>query len=172
MMVGAAWYTGVFHDTLKTPAGELTAAPPLQWGTGHSGHDRPDRWRAMDHLQAHQQPVGRCGLRQVVRDGLQPPADQPRCSGWPSWISADARAVAYGSDLEHLLGSGSGPGYQGRSQPDLGWLGPGDLPDQPVWSNTVIPGLVAGKSLSSLMPAFGKALGQAAQAAGYTVATS
>ncbi|HEY0869528.1 MAG TPA: ABC transporter substrate-binding protein, partial [Acidothermaceae bacterium] len=33
MMVGPAWYTGVFHDTLKTPAGELTAAAPLQWGT-------------------------------------------------------------------------------------------------------------------------------------------
>ena len=42
-------------------------------------------------------------------------------------------------------------------------------PDQPVWSNTVVTGLVAGKSLSSLMPALGHALGQAAQAAGYQV---
>jgi hypothetical protein len=42
-------------------------------------------------------------------------------------------------------------------------------PDQPVWSNTVVTQLVAGKSLSSLMPAFGSALGQAAQAAGYQV---
>jgi hypothetical protein len=38
-----------------------------------------------------------------------------------------------------------------------------------VWSNTVVTALVAGKSLSSLMPAFGSALGQAAQAAGYQV---
>ena len=43
-------------------------------------------------------------------------------------------------------------------------------PDQPVWSNTVVNALVAGKSLSSLLPAFGDALGQTAQAAGYTVA--
>ena len=28
-------------------------------------------------------------------------------------------------------------------------------PDQPVWSNTVVTQLVAGKSLSSLLPAFG-----------------
>ena len=42
-------------------------------------------------------------------------------------------------------------------------------PDQPVWSNTVVTGLVAGKSLSSLLPAFGSALAQAAQAAGYQV---
>src|SRR6185369_12822635 len=31
-------------------------------------------------------------------------------------------------------------------------------PDQPVWSNTVVTALVAGKSLSSLLPAFGHAL--------------
>jgi hypothetical protein len=42
-------------------------------------------------------------------------------------------------------------------------------PDQPVWSNTVVTGLVAGKSLSSLMPALGNGLSQAAKAAGYSV---
>ena len=44
-------------------------------------------------------------------------------------------------------------------------------PDQPVWSNTVVTQLVAGKSLSSLLPAFGKGLAQNAQAAGYKVVT-
>ena len=43
-------------------------------------------------------------------------------------------------------------------------------PDQPVWSNTVVTALVAGKSLSSLLQPFGDALAQAAQAAGYDVA--
>ena len=42
-------------------------------------------------------------------------------------------------------------------------------PDQPVWSNTVVTALVAGKSLSSLMPAYGDGLAQNAQAAGYKV---
>jgi hypothetical protein len=42
-------------------------------------------------------------------------------------------------------------------------------PDQPVWSNTVVTGLVAGKTLTSLLPAFGSALAQAAQAANYQV---
>ena len=32
-------------------------------------------------------------------------------------------------------------------------------PDQPVWSNTVVTQLVAGKSLSSLLQPFGDALG-------------
>ena len=44
-------------------------------------------------------------------------------------------------------------------------------PDQPVWSNTVVTGLVAGKSLSSLLPALGKGLAQNAKAAGYKVVT-
>jgi hypothetical protein len=42
-------------------------------------------------------------------------------------------------------------------------------PDQPVWSNTVVNQLVAGKDLSSLLKPFGDALAQAAQAAGYAV---
>ena len=42
-------------------------------------------------------------------------------------------------------------------------------PDQPVWSNTVVTQLVGGKSLSSLLPALGDELTQAAQAAGYKV---
>jgi multiple sugar transport system substrate-binding protein len=42
-------------------------------------------------------------------------------------------------------------------------------PDQPVWSNTVVTALVAGKSLSSLLPAYGDGLAQNAQAAGYKV---
>jgi hypothetical protein len=45
-------------------------------------------------------------------------------------------------------------------------------PDQPVWSNTVVTQLVAGKSLSSLLPAYGKGLAQNAQAAGYKVVST
>jgi hypothetical protein len=42
-------------------------------------------------------------------------------------------------------------------------------PDQPVWSNTVVTQLVAGKSLSSLMQSLGDTLAQTAQASGYEV---
>jgi acetolactate synthase-1/2/3 large subunit len=41
--------------------------------------------------------------------------------------------------------------------------------DQPVWSNTVVTKLVAGKSLTSLLPSLGDGLAHAAQAAGYEV---
>ena len=45
-------------------------------------------------------------------------------------------------------------------------------PDQPVWSNSVVTQLVAGKSLSELLPDLGKGLAQNAQAAGYKVLQS
>ena len=44
-------------------------------------------------------------------------------------------------------------------------------PDQPVWSNSVVTQLVAGKTLSSLLPALGQGVSQNAQAAGYKVVT-
>jgi hypothetical protein len=44
-------------------------------------------------------------------------------------------------------------------------------PDQPVWSNSVVTQLVAGKTLSELLPAYGKGLQQNARAAGYKVVT-
>ena len=47
-----------------------------------------------------------------------------------------------------------------------------NYPDQPVWSNSVVTQLVAGKSLSSLLPALGDDLAKAAQAAGYQVVKS
>jgi hypothetical protein len=42
-------------------------------------------------------------------------------------------------------------------------------PDQPIWSNSVVTQLVAGKSLSSLLPALGQGLSNNAKAAGYKV---
>ena len=33
LMPGPAWYSSQFDQTLHMPAGEITAAPPLQWGT-------------------------------------------------------------------------------------------------------------------------------------------
>jgi hypothetical protein len=42
-------------------------------------------------------------------------------------------------------------------------------PDQPVWSNSVVTQLVAGKSLSDQLPALGSGLSNNAKAAGYKV---
>ena len=128
MMVGPAWYTGVFHDTLKTPSGEMTAAPPLQWGTDTpvtTGQIGGGPWIISKHSSNAAAAADFVLWSTTV---FNPPVHQPGLSAWSTGIRAAPSAMAYGSDLEQLLGSGSGPGYQGRSQPDLVWLEPSDLP--------------------------------------------
>src|SRR5450631_199419 len=172
MMVGPAWYTGVFHDTLKTPAGEMTTAPALQWGTDTpvtTGQIGGGPWIISKHTS---NPAAAADFvlwsTTVFNPDPTGPNARPGLPGYGAlqgpWLSGLTSNKYWAAD--------PGPAIKAAaSQIWSGW----DLvtyPDQPVWSNTVVTGLVAGKSLSSLMPAFGKALGQAAQAAGYTVATS
>ena len=78
-----------------------------------------------------------------------------------SWLAALAKNPYFASD--------PGPALQAAAP--LIWQGWNivSYQDQPVWSNTVVTGLVAGKSLSSLLVPFGDALAQAAQAANYQV---
>jgi ABC-type glycerol-3-phosphate transport system substrate-binding protein len=172
MMVGPAWYTGVFHDTLKTPSGELTAAPPLQWGTDSpvtTGQIGGGPWIISKHT----------GNAAAAADFVlwsvtvfnPPPTSPDARGGLPGYGPMQAPWLT-GLTSNTYWAADPGPAIKAAaSQIWSGW----DLvtyPDQPVWSNTVVTGLVAGKSLSSLMPAFGKGLSQAAQAAGYTVASS
>ncbi len=169
MMVGAAWYTGVFKDTLKTPAGELTAAPPLQWGTDPvtTGQIGGGPWIISKHTKNASAAADFVFWSAAV---FNPPPTDPNARGglpgygpiqdpWAQGIASDKYWAT--PDVGATITAAAGQIWDG-------W----DLvtyPDQPVWSNTVVTGLVAGKSLSSLMPAFGKGLSQAAQAAGYTV---
>ena len=129
MMPGAAWYAqAVFDSTLKIPAGEITAAPPLQWGTDTPGCHRSNRRWPMDHLQALQQPVGRCGLRALLHDAV------PARPGWPGRPSRSSGirtaghglACRYGS--EQVLRGRPDSGHQGGGEPDLAGLEPRHLP--------------------------------------------
>jgi len=171
MMVGAAWYTGVFHDTVKTPSGELTAAAPLQWGTDPvtTGQIGGGPWIISKHTS---NPSAAADFVKWSVTQFNPPPSSPDARGGLPGYQPMQGPWLTGLTSNTYWASDPGPAIKAAaSQIWDGWQLV-TYPDQPVWSNTVVTGLVAGKSLSSLMPAFGKALSQAAQAAGYTVATS
>jgi ABC-type glycerol-3-phosphate transport system substrate-binding protein len=168
MMPGPSWYAqAVFQATLHLPAGQITAAMPLQWEnetpitTGQVGGGP---WIISRHSKNL---ATAANFVQWATTVFNPPGANAR-PGYPayaplanSWLAAMATDPYYAADPTPAL----------KAAASLIWSG-WDLvtyPDQPVWSNTVVTGLVAGKSLSSLMPAFGHALSQAAQAAGYQV---
>jgi ABC-type glycerol-3-phosphate transport system substrate-binding protein len=170
MMPGPTWYaTSLFRDTLHIPAGQITAASPLQWNnetpitTGQVGGGP---WIISKHSKNLATAADFVTWATTV---YNPPQTDPNArSGYPAygpmatkWLSGFATNPYFAADPTPAL----------KGAASLIWTGWSIVtyPDQPVWSNTVVTGLVAGKTLTSLLPAFGSALAQAAQAAGYQV---
>jgi ABC-type glycerol-3-phosphate transport system substrate-binding protein len=167
MMPGPSWYGhDLFLATLHTPAGQMTAAMPLQWGsdpvtTGQVGggpwiisrHSK-NLATAADFVKWATTVFNPTGAD--ARPGY--PAYAPMATAWLSQLATNPY---YAADPTPALKAAASQIWQGWNLVTY--------PDQPVWANTVVTGLVAGKSLSSLLQPFGHALGQAAQAAGYQV---
>jgi hypothetical protein len=78
-----------------------------------------------------------------------------------AWLAQLAKSPYFASDPTPALKAAANQIWQGWNLVTY--------PDQPVWSNTVVTALVAGKSLSSMLKPFGDALAQTAQSAGYNV---
>jgi ABC-type glycerol-3-phosphate transport system substrate-binding protein len=167
LMPGPSWYAqALFDQTLHIPAGQITAAAPLQWEsepitTGQVGggpwiisrHSR-NLTAAADFVTWATTVFNPTGTD--ARPGY--PAYPPLAD---TWLAAQAKNPYFAADPTPALKAASTQIWQGWNLVTY--------PDQPVWSNTVVTQLVAGKSLSSMLPPFGKALAQAAQAAGYAV---
>ena len=79
--------------------------------------------------------------------------------GYPSYGPA-ATVWLKSLNEDPYFAAPEGPAFKAAA--NLVWKGWSMVtyPDQPVWSNTVITQLVTGKSLSSLLPAFGDGLAQ------------
>jgi hypothetical protein len=168
-MPGPAWYSqALFDSTLHIPAGQITAAAPLKWegdATATTGQVGGGPWI----ISRHSKNLKAAADFVVWETTVYNPTGADARPGYPaygpladSWLSAQATNAYFAADPTPALKAAA-------SQIWSGW-NLVTYPDQPVWSNTVVNALVAGKSLSSLLPAFGDALAQTAQAAGYTVA--
>jgi ABC-type glycerol-3-phosphate transport system substrate-binding protein len=168
MMPGPAWYAqALFDQTLHIPAGEITAAAPLQWDSETpvtTGQVGGGPWIISRHSK-NQSAAAR--FVTWVTTVFNPTGADTR-PGYPAyaplatkWLKAQASNPYFAADPTPALKSAA-------SQVWPGW-NLVTYPDQPVWSNTVVTQLVAGKSLSSLLEPLGKALAQEARAAGYDV---
>jgi ABC-type glycerol-3-phosphate transport system substrate-binding protein len=174
MMPGAAWYSlAVFRDTLHLPAGEWAAAPPLRWGSEPvvTGQIGGGPWVISKHTKnvaaavdfvAWNVSTAKSNTKVANYAAIAPglPSYGPAAKAWAAWLGKDPFFAA-------------SPGSTIAAAAKNIWQGWNlvTYPDQPVWNNTVVTGLVAGKSLSSLLPDLGKGLAQAARAAGYEVVT-
>lgn len=171
LMPGPVWYAkDIFSGTLRVPAGELTAALPLRWNneprvTGQVGGGP---WIVSKHTK------NLAAAIDFVKYATTAPAVKSKVNALaPGYPSYAPMAVKWLSALnkDPYFAAPEGPAMKAAA--NLVWNGWSMVtyPDQPVWSNSVVTQLVAGKSLSSLLPALGKGLQQSAQAAGYKVVT-
>ena len=168
MMPGPSWYAqAVFQAALHMPAGQITAAMPLKWGNETSittGQVGGGPWI----ISRHSKNLATAADFVTWATTVFNPSGANARPGYPAygplataWLSSLATNPYFAADPTPALKAAASLIWQGWNLVTY--------PDQPVWSNTVVTGLVAGKSLSSLLPTFGRALAQAAQAAGYQV---
>jgi ABC-type glycerol-3-phosphate transport system substrate-binding protein len=164
LMPGPSWYaTALFHDTLHIPAGQITAAMPLKWEnetpvtTGQVGGGP---WIISRHSKNLNAAGDFVTWATTVFNDKRPgyPAYAPLADRWLQGLADDSYFAADPT-----------PALKGAAT--LIWQGWNlvTYPDQPVWSNTVVTKLVAGKPLSSLLQPLGDGLAHAAEAAGYQV---
>lgn len=168
LMPGPAWYAqALFDQTLHIPAGEITAAMPLQWEgetpitTGQVGGGP---WIISKHSS---NPTAAADFVIWATTVFNPTGADAR-PGYPAYAPA---ADAWLADLAKNPYFAADPSPALKAAASLIWPGWNlvTYPDQPVWSNSVITKLVDGKDLTSLLKSFGDDLAQAAEAAGYTV---
>jgi ABC-type glycerol-3-phosphate transport system substrate-binding protein len=169
LMPGPVWYAkDIFSGTLHVPAGEMTARVPLRWKkeplvTGQVGGGP---WVVSRHTKNQAAAIdfvkwATTSLKVKGRVGALSP-------GYPSYGPA-ATVWLRSLNKDPYFAAPEGPAFKAAA--NLVWKGWSMVtyPDQPVWSNSVVTQLVAGKSLSSLLPALGNGLTQNAKAAGYRV---
>lgn len=171
LMPGPVWYAkDIFSGTLHVPAGEMTAALPLRWNseplvTGQVGggpwivsRHTKNKAAAIDFVKFATTSLAVKGKVGALSPGY--PSYGPAATVWLKSLNADPYFAAP-----------EGPAFKAAA--NLVWKGWSMVtyPDQPVWSNAVVTQLVAGKSLSSVLPALGQGLGNNAKAAGYKVVT-
>ncbi len=166
MMPGPTWYAkDVFNGTLKIPAGHMAAAMPLRWNNESpttTGQIGGGPWIISRHSK------NLAAAADFVRWVTTSPIVKDTAPGYPSYGPAAVRWLGkLGKDPYFA----ANPAKPMKAAAGLIWKGWSlvTYPDQPVWSNTVVTQLVAGKSLSSLLQPFGDELAKAAQAAGYKV---
>jgi ABC-type glycerol-3-phosphate transport system substrate-binding protein len=171
LMPGPTWYAkDIFGGTLKVPAGEMTAAMPLRWNnepptTGQVGGGP---WVVSKHTKNVAAAIDFVKFATTSLAVKSKPG--PLSPGYPSY---GPDATVWLKNLNKDPYFAAPPGAPMKAAAALVWKGWSMVTyqDQPVWSNSVVTGLVAGQSLSSLLPGLGQGLSNNAKAAGYKVVT-
>ncbi|WEO93278.1 ABC transporter substrate-binding protein [Streptomyces sp. FXJ1.172] len=166
LMPGPAWYGGaLFEGTFKTPAKQIAAAPIPQWkgdtspSTGNVGGGT---WLLSQH-SAHIK-AATDFLKWVTTDnayqGEKAPGFPAYAPAADTWLKRQDASGYFNGDLSVLKAA--------SSQVWPGW-GSGQFSQEAIWAATVKPGLIQGKSVVAMLPAWQDSIVKYAKSNGYKV---
>lgn len=167
MLPGPAWYGGaLFQGTFKTPAGQIAAAPMPQWPgdtTPVVGNVGGGTWLLSAHsanLKAATAFLTWVTTADDYQGKLAPgyPAYAPAAK---VWLANQATSKYYANDITPVLQAAADQVW-----PEWGY---GQFSQEAIWAATVTPGLTAGKTIVSLLPAWHDAIVNYARSDGYQV---
>jgi ABC-type glycerol-3-phosphate transport system substrate-binding protein len=167
LMPGPSWYGGsLFKETFKVPAGQVAVAPMPQWPGDPSpsvGNVGGGTWLVSAH--SHNLKAATDFLTWVTTSddyqGKLAPGYPAHQAAAKTWLANQASSGYYAGDI-------AGPLQAAAGQVWPGW-GYGQFSQEAIWAATVTPGLTAGKTIESLLPAWQAAIENYARSTGYEV---
>jgi len=167
LMPGPAWYSGAIFQaktSLDVPAGQIGAAAPPAWDgeSAVTGDVGGGTWFISSHstnLAAAEKFVTFATTADDYQVKLAP--------GLPAYTSAATKWVANQVASNYFVDDLSAV-TQSASLIWPGWGSP-TFSQEAIWAKTITPGVTSGKSIESLLPAWGTAIKNQAQVDGYTV---
>ncbi len=164
--VGPTWYgIFVFQSAFKSPNRTWGVSLPLTWpGDNYTGDVGGGIWQVSSHASPAVQKLSASIIEWLttspVYEDTAPtyPANKYAAVGWVNTTVKNGFFANDPSDVFHASANLIWPGYS-----DLLF----DVED--VWSATVVPALVSGKSMSSLLGTWQSALTDQAKVFGYSV---
>ena len=168
MVPAPVWFAGAVFDSksgLNTPADQIAAAPMPQWpgSTPATGDVGGGTWLLSAHsahLTAAVNFIEWVTTNDAYQADLAPglPAYAPAAK---AWLAGQQKIGYFADDIAPAVQQVSGQVWSG-------W-GYGKFSQEAIWAATITPGITAGKSILSMLPAWQTAITNYATAAGYQV---
>ena len=169
MMPSPVWFDGSVFDTptgLNTPKGQMAAAAVPQWpgtATPTTGDVGGGTWLLSAHSAHLSEAVNFIEwvtTSNAYQADLAPglPAYAPAAK---LWLANQQESGYFASDIVPAVEQAAGQIWQ-----DWGY---GKYSQEAIWAATVTPGITAGKTIVSMLPAWQTAINNYATAAGYQV---
>jgi multiple sugar transport system substrate-binding protein len=167
MLIGPSWFGQYILDAaLKVPAGQIAAADPLKWASDsqtYTGDVGGGTWFISSHsknLKAAREFV------QFVTTSNDVQASAPT---YPAYVPAAKAWLANPANTKYFATDVAPAFTTAATEVWPGWSASGLVNQQNIWSTTVMPQVLQGKTIESMLPAWQKEALNLAPTVGYTV---